>query len=91
MKLIETFKRELKGCQIHDNYIQNSSLDSKPIEYLLFSISKHHYALSYRDYYVITEIDTPSREAYQLTKPIISGRSKMAEHLKQLKIRNIEN
>ena len=91
MILTERFKRELDGCIIHDNYIQNSSIDGTPIEYLLFQVGKHYYCLSYSTGYVINEIDSPSRLAYSLTYTIVLSRKDLSEYIKQIKIRNIEN
>lgn len=89
--LANKFKRELEGCTIHDNYIQNSSIDVQPIEYLIISIGSHHYVISYRIWYVINEIETPERDAYSLSEPLAFSGNKLREYIKQLKIKNIVN
>lgn len=89
MNIANKFKRELEGCVIHDNYISNSSIDGLPIEYLLISIGNHHYAISYRVWYVISEIETPERAAYEISNPIAFSGNKLKEYIKQLKIKNI--
>ena len=91
MTIQDKLKRELKGSIIHDNYIQNSSIDGKPIEYLIISIGSHHYAISYQEWYVINEIETPERDAYSLSDWIGMSGNKLREYIKQLKIKNLVN
>ena len=89
--LTNKFKKELEGCTIHDNYIQNSSIDGQPIEYLIISIGNHHYAISYRIWYVMSEIEEPIRDAYSLSEPLFFSGNRLKEYIKQLKIKNIVN
>ena len=91
MTIQDKLKHELKGCTIHDNYIQNSSIDGKPIEYLIISIGSHHYAISYQEWYVINEIETPTRDAYSLSDCMVMSGNKLREYIKHLKIKNIVN
>lgn len=87
MILKDRFKRELEGFTINDNYIENSSIDNKPIEYLLITLDNHHYTISYRVYYVVTENDSPTREALQITPAKIFTRRGLVDYLRMLKIR----
>ena len=87
MILKDRFKRELEGFTINDNYIENSSIDNEPIEYLLITLDNHHYVISYRTSYVVSEIDTPSREELQITPTKILSRRGLVDYLRQLKIR----
>ena len=89
--LANKFKKELEGCVIHDNYIMNSSIDNKPIEYLIISIGNHHYAISYRIWYVMSEIEEPTREAIGISEPLAFSGNRLKEYIKQLKIKNIVN
>ena len=91
MVLKERFKRELEGCTIYDNFIRDSSLNGMPIEYLVFSIGKHYFALSYCKWYVISEIDKPSGDAYEVSEPKAFSRNRISAYLRQLKIINMEN
>ena len=91
MVLKERFKRELEDCEIYDNFIQDSSINKVPIEYLIFRIGKHLYALSYYKWYVISEIDKPSKDAYEISSPKAFSRNRMSAYLRQLKIINMEN
>lgn len=89
--LANKFKKELEGCIIHDNYIMNSSIDNNPIEYLIISIGNHHYAISYRIWYVMSEIEEPIRNAIEISEPLFFSGNKLREYIKQLKIKNIVN
>jgi hypothetical protein len=85
--LKERFKRELEGFTINDNYIENSSIDKEPIEYLIITLDNHYYVISYRVSYVVSEVDSPTREALQLSPTKILSRRELVDYLRQLKIR----
>lgn len=88
MILKDRFKRELEGFQIYDNYIRNSSIDNSPIEYLIFGLDNHYYVMSYLAVYVLSEIEKPDREAFEIPNTnVILSRNKLVEYLKRLRIR----
>ena len=89
--LANKFKRELECCTIHDNYIQNSSIDGQPIEYLIISIGSHHYVISYRIWYIMSEIEEPTRDAIRISEPLAFSGNRLKEYIKQVKIKNIVN
>ena len=91
MVLKDRFKNELEGRIIYDNFIQNSSINGLPIEYLIFGIGKHYFALSYCTWYVISEIEKPDRDAYEIEEPKGFTRNRITGYLKQLKVIFLEN
>ena len=86
MKIIDNLKNELDDFTIYDNYIQNSSINGAPIEYILIGINNHYYALSHLKHYVICEIEKPERDAYMVGPTSFYSRKGIIEYLRKLRI-----
>lgn len=87
MILEKRFKRELQGFKILDNYIQKSSITGEDIEYMIVEIGGHYFAFSYLHYYVVTENDSPSRDAYAITPSKAFNRRTFIDYLRELRIK----
>lgn len=87
MEIINKLGKELDDFTIYDNFIKKSSITGYPIEYLIIGLNNHYYAISLYSYYVISEIEEPTRTAYQRSnKCDLFTKKGLIEHLRKLKI-----
>lgn len=95
--LAEEFKNELIGAKIIDDYIQETCLiKTNGMPCLIFQVDNHYFALSKNpmsgvNFYLITEINEPTRDAYALCDPVGMSKNKMREYLKMLIIKSRAN
>ena len=95
--LAEEFKHELIGATIIDDYFQDTQIiKGYKMPCLIFQVDNHYFALSKNpmsgvNFYLISEINEPTRDAYTLNDPVGMSKNKMREYLKMLIIKNRAN
>lgn len=89
------FMKEIQEDEIIDTWKKQSPLNKHMIlDYLMFQFGKHVFVISKSNLtstYLISEIEKADKNADMVDNTLFaSGRNKMVDYLKQLRIRSIE-